>query len=217
MFELPLVSIVITNYNREKSIAKAIESALEQDYPNLEIIISDNCSTDHSHHIISKYTNDKRIKYFRNDCNIGMLNNFKISYEQRASGEFITNVNSDDQLVNNSFITEAINLINKYPNVVIVKSNHIVEINNKDFVVLNDGYHEFYEGLDFLQNINLKIDFGWTGIVLKRDLLNNIKPYDLDIIAADYIANFNMLLYGNICFNKKVSYKYYLHKKNASF
>ena len=63
----PLVSIVITNYNREKTIATAIESALVQDYPNLEIIISDNCSTDDSVNIIKKYIDDPRIRFFQND------------------------------------------------------------------------------------------------------------------------------------------------------
>ena len=67
---LPLVSIIITNYNREKTIARAIESALEQDYHNIEIIISDNCSTDNSHSIISNYIKDKRICYYRNEINL---------------------------------------------------------------------------------------------------------------------------------------------------
>ncbi|MBS1757264.1 MAG: glycosyltransferase, partial [Bacteroidetes bacterium] len=51
----PLVSIVITSYNRAHYIEEAIRSALAQDYRNLEIIISDNCSTDGSSEIFKKY------------------------------------------------------------------------------------------------------------------------------------------------------------------
>jgi len=39
--KLPLVSVVITSYNRQQWIAQAIESALQQNYPNLEIVVND--------------------------------------------------------------------------------------------------------------------------------------------------------------------------------
>ena len=53
--DIPLVSIVITSYNRAHTIEKAIESALGQDYQNLEIIISDNNSTDNTDEVVKKY------------------------------------------------------------------------------------------------------------------------------------------------------------------
>ena len=67
MQKTPLVSVIITSYNCEKYIADAIKSACQQDYNNLEIIVSDNCSTDRSPEIIESFLSDKRIKYFRND------------------------------------------------------------------------------------------------------------------------------------------------------
>jgi glycosyltransferase involved in cell wall biosynthesis len=212
----PLISIVITNYNRGKTLARSIESALAQDYPNLEIIISDNCSSDDSDAIILNYLHDKRINYFRNEANIGMLGNFKISFEERAKGEYITIVNSDDHLINPKFISQSVDLINKYSNVVIVKSNNITSSNNGDFENKNDSYNEFYEGIDFLKVINYSIDFGWTGILLYRELVNSFNIFDTYLIGADYFTNFKLLTIGNICFNKHASYKYYLHKQNAS-
>jgi glycosyltransferase involved in cell wall biosynthesis len=212
----PLISIIITNYNRGKTVARAIESALTQDYPNLEIIVSDNCSTDDSHTIILNYIQDKRIKYYRNETNIGMLGNFKISFEERATGEYLTIVNSDDELINPQFISQSIALINKYPNVVIVKSNNITSSNFGDILNKNDSYNEFYYGIDFLKNINYNIDFGWTGILLHRELVNAFNIFDTYLIGADYFTNFKLLTNGNICFNKHASYKYFLHKQNAS-
>lgn len=216
MFELPLVSIVITNYNREKSIAKAIESALEQDYPNLEIIISDNFSTDNSHQVISRYTNDKRVRYFRNQTNLGMLGNFKICFEERAKGDYITIVNSDDELINPQFISQCVTLINKHENIAIVKSNHIVNNQGKDIFMRYDSYKEFYTGIDFLKEINFDLDFGWAGIFLNKKHLDTLHVFNSDITAADYTTNFKLLLKGNICFNKHNSYKYYIHGQNTS-
>ena len=77
--EYPLVSIIITSYNRADLVGKAIGSAIEQDYPNLEIIITDNCSTDESEKVIREYIHDKRVKYSRNETNIGHVAQFQKS------------------------------------------------------------------------------------------------------------------------------------------
>ncbi|MBP6431258.1 MAG: glycosyltransferase family 2 protein [Ferruginibacter sp.] len=215
MPQLPLVSLIITNYNRQSTIAKAIESALQQDYGNLEVIISDNCSTDNSDEIIKKYTNDERVKYYRNETNIGMLLNFKISFEERAKGEFITIVNSDDELVSPSFIKDCIKAVLSNDNVVLVKSNFYFAYPNKNVEMNYDNYNRFYKGVIFLKEMNLSLDFGWAGILLKRDIINNLKIFDTGIIASDYIANFNMLLYGNVCFTNCIAYKFNVHDDNV--
>ncbi len=51
----PKISVCITVYNREEYIAQCIESVISQDYKNIEIIISDNCSTDRSVEIIKSF------------------------------------------------------------------------------------------------------------------------------------------------------------------
>ena len=56
----PLVSIIIPAYNSEKYIKRAIESALSQNYSNLEIIITDNASIDSTYDIVSSFFNDTR-------------------------------------------------------------------------------------------------------------------------------------------------------------
>ena len=65
MNDKPLVSYCIVSYNAEKFIQEAIESALNQDYYPMEIIISDDCSTDNTYEVIknvtSEYKGDKKI------------------------------------------------------------------------------------------------------------------------------------------------------------
>ena len=70
------VSIAITVYNQAHYIGQAVESALAQDYPNLEVVVSDNHSTDPIEEVMGRYTSDPRLKYFRNETNMGMIGNF---------------------------------------------------------------------------------------------------------------------------------------------
>ena len=60
----PLVSIVLCSYNGEKFIKEQVDSLLNQTYPNLEIIISDDASTDHTPQILEGYHDDKRKNFF---------------------------------------------------------------------------------------------------------------------------------------------------------
>jgi glycosyltransferase involved in cell wall biosynthesis len=73
----PLVSIIITSYNRASAIEEAINSALAQDYNNIEVVISDNASTDNTDAVLSKYKDDERVKCFKNEINVGAIPNYK--------------------------------------------------------------------------------------------------------------------------------------------
>ena len=55
MEALPRVSIMIPTYNQEGYIAQAIESAMGQDYSNLEIVVCDDCFTDHTYEVAKAY------------------------------------------------------------------------------------------------------------------------------------------------------------------
>ena len=72
--ERPLVSILIPVYQRAELAMEAIDSALAQDYPETEIIISDNCSADGTYELLIKqYGNNDRIKIFQNKTNLGAV------------------------------------------------------------------------------------------------------------------------------------------------
>jgi len=70
----PTVSVCIPVYNGSAYIAESIESVLGQTYKDLCIIILDNCSTDGTADIIRKFK-DSRIRYIRNEKNIGLVKN----------------------------------------------------------------------------------------------------------------------------------------------
>lgn len=92
----PLVSVIITSYNRQNFINEAIDSVLTQDFNNYEIIIVDDCSTDQTFNIINTYLNkDPRIKVYTNEINLGQFANRNLAVKY-ASGKYIKYVDSDD-------------------------------------------------------------------------------------------------------------------------
>jgi glycosyltransferase involved in cell wall biosynthesis len=107
---LPLVSICIPVYNGEPYIFKTLNSALDQTYKNLEIIIFDNCSTDNTAVIINAFK-DARITYHLNDKNYGALINFRKCLES-GNGEFIMLLMADDLLKPNAITAQVDVMIN---------------------------------------------------------------------------------------------------------
>ena len=61
--DYPKVSIMIPTYNRAHYLVDAIDSSLAQDYPNFEVIVSDNASTDGTLNVVRKYKADPRFRY----------------------------------------------------------------------------------------------------------------------------------------------------------
>lgn len=92
----PLVSIGLFVYNGERYIRKALDSLLAQDYENFELIISDNASTDKTQEICLDYAaRDKRIRYYRNQRNMGIIGNANRVFEL-STGEYFMWAAHDD-------------------------------------------------------------------------------------------------------------------------
>lgn len=90
-----LISFLIPTYNRPEKTIRAIMSALNQTYRNIEIIVTDNSENEDTHLLIKSLINDPRLFYYHNNKNIGLLNNWKKAFSY-ANGELIKILFSDD-------------------------------------------------------------------------------------------------------------------------
>ena len=96
----PLVSILISNYNYARYIGESIQSALQQTYPNIELIICDDGSTDDSVSIIEEYLRkDPRVQLIRK-ANGGQASGFNAAFAA-SRGEIISLLDSDDRYLPN--------------------------------------------------------------------------------------------------------------------
>ncbi len=92
----PLISVIITSFNYRQYIMAAIDSARSQTYPNVEIVVVDNRSSDGTVPALrERYKDEPRVKIFENDENIGELRNSNRGYEH-SSGEFVMWLSADD-------------------------------------------------------------------------------------------------------------------------
>lgn len=115
----PLVSILIPTYNRAGMIAETIESALAQTYSNIEVIVTDNASTDGTAAVVEEYVRrDSRVKFFRNEKNLGPVLNWK-SCLDKASGEYAKILWSDD-LMMSGFLEQTLALFDQNPDLAFV-------------------------------------------------------------------------------------------------
>ena len=122
------MSFLMITYNQEKTIEQALKSALAQDYPNLEIIVCDDCSKDRTFEIATKIAADYhgpfKIILHRNDPNLGIGANFHKAFTL-ASGEWLFMAAGDDVSTPDRCRTIA-NGIRQYPDAFAFGSNYEV-------------------------------------------------------------------------------------------
>ena len=112
------VSVLIPTYNLAHHLGETIESVLNQRYDNFELIIVDDNSSDNTTNIVKKYLSDKRVKYIKNDKNLGIQGNFNKCLLE-ASGEYIKFLNHDDTF-HPDLLEEYITVMDTHPNVSVV-------------------------------------------------------------------------------------------------
>ena len=109
----PLVSILIAAFNSEQYVLQTIDSCLDQEFDNYEIVISDDNSTDNTWKIIEQVNSDKITKY-RQQKNLGEYPNRNFLIE-KARGEYVIFIDGEDLLYTNALLAFN-NYARRYPN-----------------------------------------------------------------------------------------------------
>ena len=119
----PLVSVIIPTYNRQSYLKQAIESAINQKYKNIEIIVSDDCSPESPQPLIESFQ-DSRIRFYRNQKNLGICQNVVNGFKQ-AQGKYVASLNDDD-MWNEDFLEILVPHLEANPDLVLAFSDYYI-------------------------------------------------------------------------------------------
>lgn len=141
----PLVSVLMTAYNREKYIAEAIESVLASTFEDFELIIVDDCSKDRTVEIAKQYETDPRVRVCLNEKNLGDYPNRNRAAEL-SRGKYLKYLDSDDMIYPHglAIMVEAMEL---FPHAALGFSRP--QINDRPYplqVMPQDAYREHFLG-----------------------------------------------------------------------
>ncbi|MBN8491261.1 MAG: glycosyltransferase family 2 protein [Burkholderiales bacterium] len=108
---LPLVSVMIPVFNQAAYVERAIRSALAQDYPNLEIVVSDDASSDGTPAVVERFILDNPrapVVLVKSSVNRGILRNYHDTLYAHITGEWVINLDGDDFFLDPGFIRRAV-------------------------------------------------------------------------------------------------------------
>lgn len=187
MIEKPLVSIIINNYNYDRFLAEAIDSALNQTYPHVEVIVVDDGSTDNSREIIARY-GDRIISILQPNGKQAAAFNSGFA---KSKGDIIIFLDSDDYL-----FSQAVERIVAVWKPTLSKVHYRLEVVNADNQSLNYTFPQGTAPLSTGEIWKTLLDIGGyvrvptSGNALNRKALLPLFPIadEYKLTADDYLS-----------------------------
>src|SRR5271156_6221886 len=122
----PKVSVLIPTYNYARYLAEAIESVLEQDFQDFELLIADDCSSDNTAEVVKPFcARDARVRFAVNPVNLGMVANWNECLKQ-AQGRHIKFLFGDDKLSDPQALTKLLALLRSDPAAMLAASARMI-------------------------------------------------------------------------------------------
>lgn len=212
-----LVTFLLVTYNQERFIKKALDGAVNQDYPNLEIIISDDASSDSTYSIIIDYIKNYRGQHkicaYRNEQNLGLVGNLNkaLSY---SKANYIVLAAGDD--VSYSFrCSYSVKIIKEMDVASVSFAYNTISSDGSLLKKLNDksrekyilGIHEYFNKPHF--------NTGCARII-RRDLIEKFGYLDDSCPTEDTTFNLRSLMLGGLGFCQIPVLDYRIHGANIS-
>ncbi len=208
----PLISVGIPTYNRPGGLEKTVACIRSQTYTHIEIIISDNCSTDPGvAPLLSSLSNkDARIKVFRQKENVGLAKNFQFVLSH-ATGKYFMWI-SDDDLVEDNFIMELCKVLEQFPDahlaipeLVLYNAQHKKEYTSGKYASLENGYPRQRVYGYFRQPIKINYFYG----LYRREVVSQFE-FTPKMFGADLLISMCMAFSGKVILSSSTSYIYYM-------
>lgn len=218
------VSIIIPTRNRSSYLERAVEHAFAQDYPNLEVIVSDNASTDDTAQVLE----DLKIKYpslisVHHDELLSLSTHWDKVIRDVSTGDIILLIPDDDVIIDKSYFTKAMQLFSKYPTIGLVFANfYVINPQYKRIKSYSIQLDEFVPKENIFNNYNKDV-FGMHGFgiphlttLFSRNAYFEVGGFDLDCMSPDTYLWLKILLKYDAGFVNEAVAEYLMHENNLS-
>lgn len=206
---MPKVSVLMPVYKtNEKYLREAIESILNQTYRDFEFLILDDCPNDTRESIVKSY-NDERIKYFKNEVNLG-ISKTRNKLIGLSSGEYLAVFDHDDISLPTRFEKE-VEYLDSHPDVGVVSCNFKTLIKQKETSLPNND-----------EDIKLGLMSGCVilhpaSMIRKSVLIDNNIRYEEEFSPAeDYMMWCRLIKYTKFHNIKEILFNYRDHTQNIT-
>ena len=205
-----LVSIIMPSYNTGRFIKETIESVLAQSYPEWELIIVDDCSTDNTDDVVGQYLADERIRYIKNDTNSGAAVSRNRALRE-AKGKWIAFLDSDDLWDENKLLRHLGFMVEKQAD---FSFTHYAVLNDNDeeITVFSPG-EDVYGYSDILKHCSI----GCSTVIYDSESLGQVYMPTEAVKREDFACWLEILRLGKkaVCFHECLT-KYRLHSNSVS-
>ncbi|OGZ68551.1 MAG: hypothetical protein A3D35_02310 [Candidatus Staskawiczbacteria bacterium RIFCSPHIGHO2_02_FULL_34_9] len=170
---MPIVSVIIPTYNREKYMQKALDSVFFQTFQDFEIIVVDDGSTDNTKSILEPYIKEDRVKYiYQQNLRVSKARNNGI---KNSSGKYIALLDSDDYWLDSQKLEKQVNYFENNKDVVLTSGGIIRITENGEVLskILNPESNK-----DLRENMLLSCLFTPSGAMFKRELWDKIGGFN---------------------------------------
>jgi len=214
----PLVTLALFSYNSEHFIEKAVASVLAQDYPKLEIILSDDCSEDSTFELmestVRKYSGDHDLTLLRNAVNIGLASHVNQIFRQ-ARGSVVVFAAGDDIFLP-SRVSNSMSLLQSNPRAVTVSFSDIV-IDKSGAVLKAENPNLLDTTIDFWGLVNgISPHPSGASRAYRREVFDLFGPLDGNCPTEDTTLMLRSLILGEIIVAGKPGIKYRRHSESLT-
>lgn len=218
----PKVSVLIPTYNMKEYLKEAIDSILNQDYESLEIVVGDDCSTDGTDEMMKQYSGNEKVRYIRNDNNLGPSGNSKMLIYEHARGKYLLGINHDDYLIESDYISRAVTILDENPNVSLVCANVKIlkSSTGKIYGTTNLKLKNITNGIDYFINYQMKeyppIPSTLTSIYRVEDAIR-IGCLLENVYSQDTFLYLKLMLLGDVAFIDSYAGVYRVHSSSLTY
>jgi len=206
----PLVSIGVPVFNGEIGLSTGLDSLLKQDYPNLEIIISDNASSDLTPFICENYVmRDSRVKYYRSEQNLGAIFNF-IRVFKLSSGKYFMWAAHDDWR-EPSFVSACVDKMEQCPEAVLCQSHSAIFIEGREEMLCVNSLNSFEGVTGLVQRYRETLkNFPATAVygLYRSSAMQKTRLYE-KVIGTDVAFIQELSIHGEFVQVPKVLFNYF--------